>query len=103
MNAKKLSALLLAAAVMAPCAAPAQAAFAAETTETADAAAATEEAAAEETAEAAAATEDAAAKTPKYVFLFIGDGMSYPQIRLPTITSTPLRTTGTTFLPARAS
>src|SRR5699024_1356114 len=81
MNAKKLSALLLAAAVMAPCAAPAQAAFAAETTETADAAAATEEAAAEETAEAAAATEDAAAKTPKYVFLFIGDGMSYPQIQ----------------------
>ena len=58
-----------------------QAAFAAETTETADAAAATEEAAAEETAEAAAATEDAAAKTPKYVFLFIGDGMSYPQIQ----------------------
>ena len=81
MNAKKLSALLLAAVVMAPCAAPAQAAFAAETTETADAAAATEEAAAEETAEAAAATEDAAAKTPKYVFLFIGDGMSYPQIQ----------------------
>ena len=81
MNAKKLSALLLAAAVMAPCAAPAQAAFAAETTETADSAAATEEAAAEETAEAAAATEDAAAKTPKYVFLFIGDGMSYPQIQ----------------------
>ena len=81
MNAKKLSALLLAAAVMAPCAAPAQAAFAAETTETADAAAATEEAATEETAEVAAATEDAAAKTPKYVFLFIGDGMSYPQIQ----------------------
>lgn len=81
MNAKKLSAFLLAAAMMVPCAAPAQAVFAAETTETADAAAATEEAAAEETAEAAAATEDAAAKTPKYVFLFIGDGMSYPQIQ----------------------
>lgn len=50
MNAKKISALLLAAAMMAPCAAPAQV-MAAE------------------------------AKTPKYIFLFIGDGMSYPQIQ----------------------
>ena len=39
-------------------------------------------------AEAAVATEKSAAstvangKTPKYVFLFIGDGMSYPQIQL---------------------
>ena len=33
MNAKKLSAFLLAAAMMVPCAAPAQAVFAAETTE----------------------------------------------------------------------
>ena len=29
----------------------------------------------------AAVTQDAAMKTPKYVFLFIGDGMSYPQIQ----------------------
>ena len=39
-------------------------------------------------AEAAVVTEKSAAstvangKTPKYVFLFIGDGMSYPQIQL---------------------
>ena len=47
---------------------------------TADAAATTEEAAAEETAETAA-DEAATAAAPKYVFLFIGDGMSYPQIQ----------------------
>ena len=29
----------------------------------------------------AAAQQEEAAKTPKYVFLFIGDGMSYPQFR----------------------
>ena len=36
----------------------------------------------EETNEmSASVTQDAAMKTPKYVFLFIGDGMSYPQIQ----------------------
>ncbi|HIY01982.1 MAG TPA: alkaline phosphatase [Candidatus Blautia faecipullorum] len=61
MNAKKISALLLAAALTVPCAAPAQAVSAAETQETAET--------------------EAAAKAPKYIFLFIGDGMSYPQIQ----------------------
>ena len=62
MNAKKISALLLAAAMMIPCAAPAQV-YAAETAQ-------------EETA-----AQDAEVKAPKYIFLFIGDGMSYPQIQ----------------------
>ncbi|MDO5136391.1 MAG: alkaline phosphatase [Eubacteriales bacterium] len=53
MKAKKISAWLLAAAMMAPCAAPAQAVFA----------------------------QEASAAAPKYIFLFIGDGMSYPQIQ----------------------
>ena len=61
MNAKKISALLLAAAMMAPCAAPVQVLAA-------------EEAAQE-------ASQETEAKTPKYIFLFIGDGMSYPQIQ----------------------
>ena len=61
MNAKKISALLLAAAMMVPCAAPAQTVLA-------------EEAGAIETTEAEG-------KAPKYIFLFIGDGMSYPQIQ----------------------
>lgn len=61
MNAKKISALLLAAALTVPCAAPAQAVSAAKTQETAET--------------------EAAAKAPKYIFLFIGDGMSYPQIQ----------------------
>lgn len=30
---------------------------------------------------AAPATSETSAKTPKYIFLFIGDGMSYPQIQ----------------------
>ena len=60
MNAKKISALLLAAVMAIPCAAPSQV-LAAE--------AVVEEAQAAET------------KTPKYIFLFIGDGMSYPQIQ----------------------
>ena len=50
MNAKKISALLLAATMMTTCAAPAQTVMAEE-------------------------------KVPKYIFLFIGDGMSYPQIQ----------------------
>lgn len=33
------------------------------------------------TSAAAAATPEAAVNTPKYIFLFIGDGMSYPQIQ----------------------
>ena len=52
MNAKKISALLLAAAMMAPCAAPVQVLAA-------------EEAAQE-------ASQETEAKTPKYIFLFIG-------------------------------
>ena len=50
MKAKKISALLLAAAMTA-CAVPAQGAAADEP------------------------------KVPKYIFLFIGDGMSYPQVQ----------------------
>ena len=45
---------------------------------TAEAAPASEPASAAQTAAAAAAS----TKIPKYVFLFIGDGMSYPQIQL---------------------
>ena len=43
---------------------------------------ATEPAAAETTAAVAAEEEPAETAAPKYVFLFIGDGMSYPQIQL---------------------
>ena len=53
MKAKKISAVLLASAMMASCVVPAQAVMAEETQGSA----------------------------PKYVFLFIGDGMSYPQIQ----------------------
>ncbi|MDO4601626.1 MAG: alkaline phosphatase [Eubacteriales bacterium] len=63
MKVKKISALLMAAAVLAG-SVPAQAVFAEE---------ASQETAAEETT-----TET---KIPKYIFLFIGDGMSYPQIQ----------------------
>ena len=63
MKVKKISALLMAAAVLAG-SMPAQAVFAEE---------ASQETAAEETT-----TET---KIPKYIFLFIGDGMSYPQIQ----------------------
>ena len=61
MKAKKISALLMAAAVLAG-SVPAQAVFAEE--------------AAQEAAETTAET-----KVPKYIFLFIGDGMSYPQVQ----------------------
>ena len=54
MKAKKISAVLLASAMMASCVIPAQAVMA----------------------------EEAQDNAPKYVFLFIGDGMSYPQIEL---------------------
>lgn len=62
MKAKKVSALLLAATMMIPCAAPV---YAAETTQAAE----------------ATEAEGAQGQMPKYVFLFIGDGMSYPQIQ----------------------
>ena len=65
MKAKKISAWLLTAAILGSMAGS-QTILAADTTE--------------ETA-AEAAVEDAAVKTPKYIFLFIGDGMSYPQIQ----------------------
>ena len=55
MNAKKISALLLAAAMMVPCAAPSQVL------------------AAEETAQEAA--QETETKTPKYISFFIGDGI----------------------------
>lgn len=61
MKVKKISALLMAAAVLAG-SVPAQAVFAEE--------------AAQEAAETTAET-----KVPKYIFLFIGDGMSYPQVQ----------------------
>lgn len=76
MKAKKISSLLLTTAILASSAIlPAQSVIAAE--------AATEEAAAEATEETSedAGTADTQTKTPKYVFLFIGDGMSYPQIQ----------------------
>lgn len=76
MKAKKISSLLLTTAILASSTIlPAQSVIAAE--------AATEEAAAEATEETSedAGTADTQTKTPKYVFLFIGDGMSYPQIQ----------------------
>lgn len=77
MKAKKISAVLLAASLMTSITAVPQTAFAAETTDTAqetteDAAAAVTGGTTEETTQAA---------VPKYIFLFIGDGMSYPQIQ----------------------
>ena len=68
MKVKKISALLMAAAVLAG-SVSAQAVFAEE---------ASQETAAEETAADNTAAEN---KVPKYIFLFIGDGMSYPQIQ----------------------
>ncbi len=65
MKAKKISAWLLTAAILGSMAGS-QTILAADTTE--------------ETA-VEATTEDSAVKTPKYIFLFIGDGMSYPQIQ----------------------
>ena len=48
---------------------------------TASTSTASESTAATPAAETAAATAETSAKTPKYIFLFIGDGMSYPQIQ----------------------
>ena len=70
MKAKKISALLLTTAILASSAVlPVQAAeeTAAEAAET--------------TEEAAQTPAEGETKVPKYVFLFIGDGMSYPQIQ----------------------
>ncbi len=82
MKAKKISALLLTTAMLASSAIlPAQAAMAAEeSAETTQAAEETTEEAAEQT-NGEASTETTEGKVPKYVFLFIGDGMSYPQIQ----------------------
>lgn len=82
MKAKKISALLLTTAMLASSAIlPAQAAMAAEeSAETTQAAEETTEEAAEQTT-GEASTETTEGKVPKYVFLFIGDGMSYPQIQ----------------------
>ena len=66
MKVKKISALLMAAAVLTG-SVPAQAVFAEE---------ASQETAAEENAADNTVAEN---KIPKYIFLFIGDGMSYPQ------------------------
>lgn len=68
---KRALALLGAAAMTASLAACGTPASTAETT-TADTAS---------TSAAATATPEAAVNTPKYIFLFIGDGMSYPQIQ----------------------
>ena len=82
MKAKKISALLLTTAMLASSAIlPAQAAMAAEeSAETTQAAEETTEEATEQT-NGEASTETTEGKVPKYVFLFIGDGMSYPQIQ----------------------
>ena len=48
---------------------------------TASTSTASESTAATPAAETAAATAETSVKTPKYIFLFIGDGMSYPQIQ----------------------
>lgn len=66
MKAKKISAILLASTILTSVAAP-QAAFAAETITMQ-----------ENPAADTAAPESA---VPKYIFLFIGDGMSYPQVQ----------------------
>ena len=79
MKFKKLCALFMAAAMTMSMAGglvqASETETAAETTAT--------EAAAEETAATEAAAEETAATTgvPKYIFLFIGDGMSYPQVQ----------------------
>lgn len=48
---------------------------------TASTSTASESTAATPAAETAAATAETSVKTPKYIFLFIGDGMSYPQFQ----------------------
>ena len=71
MKAKKISALLLTTAILASSAVlPVQAAAEETAAE-----------AAETTEEAAQTPAEGETKVPKYVFLFIGDGMSYPQIQ----------------------
>ena len=84
MKAKKISALLLTTAMLASSAIlPAQAAMAAEDSAEATQAAeeTTEETAEQTTEEATTDAADGETAVPKYVFLFIGDGMSYPQIQ----------------------
>ena len=95
MKAKKISTLLLTTAMLASSAIlPAQAAMAAEDSAEATQAAeeTTEETAEQTTEEATTDAADGETAVPKYVFLFIGDGMSYPQIQ---------RTMGMRSLPAR--
>lgn len=81
MKAKKISAVLLAASLMTSITAVPQTAFAAEAADTAQET--TENAGAVVTEETTVATTDdtTQAAVPKYIFLFIGDGMSYPQIQ----------------------
>lgn len=69
MKAKNISAFLIAATLLAPCAAPVQNVMAADTSA--------------EAADAASGTDGTSSETsaPKYIFMFIGDGMSYPQIQ----------------------
>lgn len=84
MKAKKISTLLLTTAMLASSAIlPAQAAMAAEDSAEATQAAeeTTEETAEQTTEEATTDAADEETAVPKYVFLFIGDGMSYPQIQ----------------------
>lgn len=84
MKAKKISTLLLTTAMLASSAIlPAQAAMAAEDSAEATQAAeeTTEETAEQTTEEATTDAADGETAVPKYVFLFIGDGMSYPQIQ----------------------
>ena len=80
MKLKKISAVMLAMALAVPTitAVPSVTGHATETT------AQTEKetkAAESETKADSKAAENAEIKTPKYIFLFIGDGMSYPQIQ----------------------
>ena len=76
MKFKKISAIMLTAAMIAPTLAGTQAitTLAAEETEA-------ESGAAETASETEAADSQTEAGTPKYIFLFIGDGMSFPQIQ----------------------
>lgn len=67
MRAKKIGALLLAAVMAVPCAAPVQAVMAAERQNA--------------LTQTEGDTTTVGTAAPKYIFLFIGDGMSYPQIQ----------------------
>lgn len=75
MKAKNISAFLLAASLLAPCAAPIQTVMAADTAD------GNTQATSEQTDAPADTAEPSGTATPKYIFLFIGDGMSYPQIQ----------------------